>query len=47
MKLIKILRLLLKLTRKKNITITRNRIPIIWHLIKMNRNQNIQPNKVL
>ena len=40
MKLIKILRLLLRLTRKKNaITITQNRIPIIWHLIKMNRNQ--------
>ena len=31
---------LLKLTWKKNaITITQNRIPIIWHLIKMNRNQ--------
>ena len=40
MKLIEILRLLLKLTRKKNaITITQNRIPIIWHLITMNRNQ--------
>ena len=40
MKLIKILRLLLKLTRKKNaITIAQNHIPIILHLIKMNRNQ--------
>ena len=44
MKLIKILRLLLKLTRKKNaVTITQTRIPIIWHLIKMNRNQYQTP----